>query len=476
MFSALPRWWDAYRLGDCPDYHKALRVNESFERLLDKPVSSSRHVALSLDDISKLETCARGLVEAQSFSLWSIAAMFKFLKDSNCVPEDSGFCQLISSLTKALTTQARTSYSLQEFLQQTRRESYVSHLLGSTPQSVKHALLSTPSSKKLFIENVILTSLTKVTNDSQLSLLKNLSSLKGGGKSASSFSSSGYRCRDASSSSSRGRGSRSFRGSKRSASSSPSRRKKVSAVACLHAKGALAPSHLFTAAFLCLSRLWLPFSSYLRSSFCQCAAAFLSLFVYHLPGVFCACLGSVFDLFRYLALLFPALDRLGSSQMIPFSTSFSFVSVVLLRLLNGWCFLLWGFPRCPSSWLTCGCSSMRFLASSLPVPHVLGFPVGLWALFCLGRISGSLRDRVLPLGCVNYLLGFLRSFSFLVLHMPFLVPLRWLLSASFLLFLLSCSPLLVGLFFLGVRPPPLPWGFPSEVSVSVPSSSFCGFP
>ena len=82
MSSALPHWGGAYCLGDLPDYHKALCVDESFGRLLDKPVSSSRHVALSLDDISKLEICVRGLVEySQSFSLWAIAAVFEFLKD-----------------------------------------------------------------------------------------------------------------------------------------------------------------------------------------------------------------------------------------------------------------------------------------------------------------------------------------------------------------------------------------------------------
>ena len=39
--SALSRCGDAYRLGDLPDYHKALKLNESFLRLLDKPVASS---------------------------------------------------------------------------------------------------------------------------------------------------------------------------------------------------------------------------------------------------------------------------------------------------------------------------------------------------------------------------------------------------------------------------------------------------
>ena len=54
----------------------------------------------------------------------------------------------------------------------------------------------------------------------------------------------------------------------------------------------------------------------------SCAVAFLSLFIHHLPGVFCAGLGLVSALVCYLALLFPALGRFGSSHMIPFSTSF----------------------------------------------------------------------------------------------------------------------------------------------------------
>ena len=111
-------------LGDLPNYHKALKLNESFSHLLDKPVASSRYAALSIDDITKLEeTCVIGFVEAQSFSLWFIATMFEFLKDSNCVPEDSVFWQLISAMMNALTTQAKTTFSLQEFLQQTRQES-----------------------------------------------------------------------------------------------------------------------------------------------------------------------------------------------------------------------------------------------------------------------------------------------------------------------------------------------------------------
>ena len=212
-----------------PEYHKAHKLNESFSRLLDKPVVYSRHVALSIEDI-KLETCVQGLVESQSFSLWSIAIMFEFLKDSNCVPEDSVFRQLIASMTTALTSQAKASFLVAVFLQQVCKESYMSHLPGSTHPSVKHALLSTLSTSTLLSEEVIRASLTRVKDDSLLSLLKNLSSLKGGGKSASASSSSGYHCCDTSSSfsSSRGRGfSRSYRGGSGPASSFPSRQSNV---------------------------------------------------------------------------------------------------------------------------------------------------------------------------------------------------------------------------------------------------------
>ena len=74
--------------------------------------------------------------------------------------------------------------------QQVRRESFVSHLPSSTHTSVKHVLLLMPSMSSLFDEEVILRSLTEVRDDSQLSLLNNLFSLKGGKQTASTASSS----------------------------------------------------------------------------------------------------------------------------------------------------------------------------------------------------------------------------------------------------------------------------------------------
>ena len=174
----------------------------SFSRLLDKPVSSSRYVALSLDDTSKLETCVRGQIESQSFSLCALVTVFEYLKDANCVLDDAVFSQLVSSMTMALNYQAKVSFSVATFLQQVRQWSLVLHLPGSTHASVKHALLVHPSSFSLFDDEFIHSSLTQVKDDSQLLLLKNLSSLKGGKLSASTASTSGHHRHDSSYSSS----------------------------------------------------------------------------------------------------------------------------------------------------------------------------------------------------------------------------------------------------------------------------------
>ena len=61
----------------------------------------------------------------------------------------------------------------------------MSHLPSTTHASVKHALFSKHSLSSLFAKDVIHDSLIQVKEDSQLSLLKNLSSLKGGKQSPS---------------------------------------------------------------------------------------------------------------------------------------------------------------------------------------------------------------------------------------------------------------------------------------------------
>ena len=115
----------------------------------------------------------------------------------------------------------------------------------------------------------------------------------------------------------------------------------------------------------------------------------------------------------------------------------------------GRCFLLGGFPRCTSSWLYRGCSFVRFLASSLPVAVILGFSCwSLGALLPRLNLRFPLLDGVVLKAEAVTFWGFLSSFSFLVMRMPF-----WFLCVGrFLLLSFSSSclaPLFLWAFLLG---------------------------
>ena len=151
------------------------------------------------------------------------------MRDANLAPEDDDFHRLISSLSVALNSQAKALFAAAEYPKQKRRETFVSHLPVHMHDSGRHSLLSSASSSTLFADEVIEKSLGQVKDDSQLLLLKNLSSQKVGKGSASSSSSSTQRHprSDTSQSTSSSRSSQSsFRGSrgtKHPASPSPSR-------------------------------------------------------------------------------------------------------------------------------------------------------------------------------------------------------------------------------------------------------------
>ena len=101
---------------------------------------------MSLDECVKLESCVCGLVEAQSFSFWALATVFAFLKDSGCAPDNNIFYHLVTSLTVSLNAEAKAAFSATNFMKQKHRETLVSNLPVATHASVKHALLTTPSS------------------------------------------------------------------------------------------------------------------------------------------------------------------------------------------------------------------------------------------------------------------------------------------------------------------------------------------
>ena len=131
-----------------------------FSLLHDRLVATSHSVSLSFHESAKLEGCLHGMIESQSFSLWDLVSVFTFLKDYGCLPEGDFFHQLLLSLSVSLHSQAKASFSAASFLLLKQRETLVSYLPSTAHASVKHALLTLPSSSSLFAEDVFRDSLT----------------------------------------------------------------------------------------------------------------------------------------------------------------------------------------------------------------------------------------------------------------------------------------------------------------------------
>ena len=85
-------------LGDLTDFSTVPMIIGCFSLLLDGPIATSRSVSFSFDELAKLESCLRGMIESQSFSLWALTSVFTFLKDYGCVPKEDSFHQLIRVL------------------------------------------------------------------------------------------------------------------------------------------------------------------------------------------------------------------------------------------------------------------------------------------------------------------------------------------------------------------------------------------
>ena len=148
----------------------------SFSCLLNRSVPSSRYVSLSLEDCTRFESCLRCLVSTLSFASWAMVSLFAFLCYAGLSPSGDAFNNVGSSLSVALTAWAITFYAVSIFLRHVLRETYVAHLPAHMHDSVKHALLSTPSEESLFPRRSFSVRWSKFGRFSLLQLLWTLSS------------------------------------------------------------------------------------------------------------------------------------------------------------------------------------------------------------------------------------------------------------------------------------------------------------
>ena len=132
----------------------------------------------------------QGQLEVTSSSLWLMSGILAMLKRDHFQPSDPAlFNSALSSVSAALSRQARTAAAGSDFLRAKRRESLLAHPSLPVPESQKRSLTTTPgSSSGLFDTELLSEVVSQVQSSSQISSNLALSRSLRRGRSAPSSS------------------------------------------------------------------------------------------------------------------------------------------------------------------------------------------------------------------------------------------------------------------------------------------------
>ena len=164
-------------------------MNSAFAQLAgSKVLASRRWGSVSFADMERLERLFQGQLEVTSSSLWMMSGILAMLKRDRFQPSDPAlFNSALSSVSAALSRQARTAAAGSGFMRAKRRESLLAHTTLPVPESQKRSLTTTPgSSSGLFDSEVV----SQVHSSSQISSNLALSRSLRRGRSAPASSSS----------------------------------------------------------------------------------------------------------------------------------------------------------------------------------------------------------------------------------------------------------------------------------------------
>ena len=207
-------------------------VNSSFSQL----AGSRRWGSITFSEMERLERLFQGQLEVTSSSLWLMSGILAMLKRDSFQPSDPTlFNSALSSVSAALSRQARTAAAGSGFIRAKRRDSLLAHTSLPVPETQKRSLTVTPgSSSGPFNAELLAEVVSQVHSSSQISSNLALSRSLRRGRSAPSSSSSpltgprsssfsrGRPYGKRSSSSSRFGGRKRFKGGKGAAPSGPS--------------------------------------------------------------------------------------------------------------------------------------------------------------------------------------------------------------------------------------------------------------
>ena len=158
----------AYALADDAVFASSQPVNSAFAQLASSRVLGSRRWgSVTFSDMERLERLFQGQLEVMSSSLWLMSGILAMLKRDRFQPSDPAlFNTALSSVSAALSRQARTAAAGSGFMRAKRRESLLAHTTLPVPESQKRSLTTSPgSSSGLFDSEVV----SQVHSSSQIS-------------------------------------------------------------------------------------------------------------------------------------------------------------------------------------------------------------------------------------------------------------------------------------------------------------------
>ena len=131
-----------YALADDPVFASSHPVNPSFAQLAGaRAVGSRRWGSITFSEMERLERLFQNQLEVTSSSLWLMSGILAMLKRDDFQPSDSTlFNSALSSVSAALSRQARTAAAGSGFMRAKRHESLLAHTTLPVPEAQRRSL------------------------------------------------------------------------------------------------------------------------------------------------------------------------------------------------------------------------------------------------------------------------------------------------------------------------------------------------
>ena len=189
----IPACARAYAMADDAIFTSSQPVNSAFAQFMgSRALGSRRWGSIIFSEMERLERLLRGQLEVTSSSLWLMSGILAMLKRDGFQPSDPAlFNSALSSVSAALSRQARTAAAGSTFVRAKCRESLLAHTTLPVPETQKRDLTVTPgSSSGLFDSELLAEVVSQVQSSSQISSNMALSRSLRRGRSTPSSSSS----------------------------------------------------------------------------------------------------------------------------------------------------------------------------------------------------------------------------------------------------------------------------------------------